>query len=160
MFRSPLFPAALLFVFAAGGAVPALADPCQGQPTGAKLTIIVDGVRNDQGLMTATVYPAEAGRFLKAKGEIAVWRVPAKAPSTEMCAWLPGPGAYAAAVYDDLNSNRRFDHSAIAPQEPYGFSNDPRLFLGPPSASAARFTVEGGETTIHIRLRYPSNIPG
>jgi uncharacterized protein (DUF2141 family) len=110
--------------------------------------------------MTATLYPPEAGKFLKAKGEIAVWRVPAKAPATAMCVWLPGPGDYAVAVYDDLNGNRRFDHSAIAPLEPYGFSNDPRLFLGPPSANAARFKAGAGETTIHIRLRYPSNVPG
>jgi uncharacterized protein (DUF2141 family) len=156
MIRTLLAPAALAVILAAGA--PAAAEPCQGEPTGTKLDILIDGVRSDQGLMTATVYPAEAGRFLKAKGEIAVWRVPAKAPSTPMCVWLPRPGAYAVAIYDDLNGNHRFDHSAIAPQEPYGFSNDPRLFLGPPSASAARFTVEGGETTIHIRLRYPSNL--
>ncbi len=157
MIRSMFAPAALAFAIA--GAAPAMADPCQGEPTGTKLTLMVDGVRNDQGLMTATVYPPESGKFLKAKGEIAIWRVPAKAPSTPMCVWLPKPGAYAVAIYDDLNGNRRFDHSAIAPQEPYGFSNDPRLFLGPPSANAARFTVAPGETTIHIHLRYPSNIP-
>jgi uncharacterized protein (DUF2141 family) len=76
-----------------------------------------------------------------------------------MCVWLPQPGAYAVAIYDDLNGNHRFDHTTFAPLEPYGFSNDPRLFLGPPSASAARFTAGPGETTIHIRLRYPPNAP-
>jgi uncharacterized protein (DUF2141 family) len=137
-------------------AAPALAQTCQGAPTPTRLDIVVDGVRSERGLMTATVYPPTSGAFLKAKGEIAVWRVPAKAPATQMCVFLPAPGAYAVAIYDDLNGNLRFDHSAIAPLEPYGFSNDPRLFLGPPSASAARFTAGPGATTIHIRLRYPA----
>jgi uncharacterized protein (DUF2141 family) len=117
---------------------------------------VVDGVKSERGLMTATVYPPTSGAFLKAKGEIAVWRVPARTPATQMCVFLPAPGAYAVAIYDDLNGNLKFDHSAIAPLEPYGFSNDPRLFLGPPSASAARFTAGPGATTIHIKLRYPA----
>jgi uncharacterized protein (DUF2141 family) len=149
-----------LMLLAVTAATPAFAQSCQGQPTATRLTIVVDGVRTDRGLMTATLYPPEPGKFLKAKGDIAVWRVPAKAPATAMCVWLPAPGAYAVAIYDDLNQNLRFDHTAIAPGEPYGFSNDPRLFLGPPSASAARFTAGPGETTIHIRLRYPANVPG
>jgi uncharacterized protein (DUF2141 family) len=152
---SKLLCAAMLL----GAGAPALAQRCEGQPSATKLEIVVDGVRTERGLMTATVYPPEAGKFLKAKGEIAVWRVPAKAPATTMCVWLPSPGAYAVAIYDDLNGNHRFDHTTFAPLEPYGFSNDPRLFLGPPSAAAARFTAGPGETTIRVHLRYPSNIP-
>jgi uncharacterized protein (DUF2141 family) len=133
----------------------ATAQTCAGQPTGTKLNIVIDGVRSDQGLMTATIYPPDDGKFLKANGEIAVWRVPAQAPTTEMCVWAPGPGPYDVVVYDDLNENHRFDHSAIAPLEPYGFSNNPRLFLGPPSAAAAKIDIVHGETTIHIQLRYP-----
>lgn len=137
-------------------AEPALSQACEGQPTGTKLTIVIDGVRSDQGQMTATLYPPENGKFLRTRGEIAVWRVPAQTPATEMCVWVPAPGPYAVAVYADLNGNKKFDHSAIAPLEPYGFSNNPRLFLGPPSAGAAKFDVTQGETTIHIQLRYPA----
>ncbi|HSZ50233.1 MAG TPA: DUF2141 domain-containing protein [Caulobacteraceae bacterium] len=138
-------------------AAPALAQTCMGQPTGTKLDIVVDGVRSDQGLMTVTVYPPESGKFLKANGEIGVWRMPSQTPSTEMCVWVPAPGPYAVAVYDDLNENLRFDHSLVAPLEPYGFSNNPRLILGPPSARAAKIDVAEGETTIHIQLRYPGS---
>ncbi len=156
MIRRVMFAALMLALAAA----PAATLACEGAPTATRLDIVVDGVRSDRGLMTATVYPPESGKFLKAKGEIAVWRVPAKATATAMCVFLPAPGAYAVAIYDDLNSNLKFDHSTIAPLEPYGFSNDPRLFLGPPPASSARFTVAPGGATIHIRLRYPSSIGG
>jgi uncharacterized protein (DUF2141 family) len=155
MIRATACTFALTLVLGAG---PALAATCAGAPSATRLTIIVDGVKSDRGLMTATLYPPDNDRFLKPKGEITVWRVPAKAPDTEMCVYLPGPGEYAVAIYDDLNSNLRFDHSMFAPLEPYGFSNDPRLFLGPPSVSAARFEAGPGETTIHIRLRYPNGV--
>ena len=138
-------------------AAPALAQTCMGQPTGTKLDIVVDGVHTDQGLMTITVYPPDRDKFLKANGEIGVWRIPAQTPSTELCVWVPAPGPYAVAVYDDLNENHRFDHTLVAPLEPYGFSNNPRLFLGPPSAGAAKIDVAEGDTTIHIQLRYPSS---
>ena len=126
-----------------------------GQPTGTKLNVVVDGVRTDQGLMTVTVYPPDRDKFLKADGEIGVWRIPSQTPSTEMCIWVPAPGPYDVAVYDDLNENHRFDHTLVAPLEPYGFSNNPRIFLGPPSAGAAKIDIAEGETTIHIQLRYP-----
>lgn len=134
----------------------AAAQTCAGAPTATRLDLIIDGVRADEGELTATVYPPSSSKFLKPGGEIAVWRVPAKAPMTQMCGFLPSPGSYAVVVYDDLNANHHFDHSAIAPLEPYGFSNNPRLFLGPPSVASARFAVPAGGRAIHIRLRYPA----
>ena len=137
---------------------PAVAQTCAGVPGPAKLRIEVEGVRSDQGLMTATLYPDDSAKFLRTNGQLVVWRVPAKAPVTQMCVWLPAPGRYALVVYDDLNFNHHFDHTAIAPLEPYGFSNNPRIFLIPPSADSTAFTVGPGETMLNIRLRYPGSI--
>lgn len=153
MSRSRLI--AVLSVCAGLLASPAIAQACMGDPSGTKLDIVIEGVRSDQGLMTVTVYPPDRGKFLKKNGEIGVWRTPSQAPSMEMCVWVPTPGPYDVAVYDDLNENHRFDHTLVAPLEPYGFSNNPRILLGPPSAGAAKIEVAEGETTIHIQLRYP-----
>ena len=127
---------------------------CRGEPSGVRLRIVVDAVRETRGLMTATLYPDDPTRFLKPKGEIAVWRTEATAPTTILCTWLPAPGRYAVAIYDDLNSNHRFDHTLFAPREPYGFSNNPHLFFAPPSARAASFEVGPGDTTVVIHLSY------
>ncbi|MDE2357139.1 MAG: DUF2141 domain-containing protein [Alphaproteobacteria bacterium] len=138
---------------------PSLAKPaCQGEPTGARLKVVVDDVRADQGIMTVTLYPEESSKFLRAKGELAVWRRPARAPSTTVCAYLPGPGRYAVVVYDDLNSNLHFDHTLFAPREPYGFANNPKLYFVLPSVHAVSFSAGPGETVIHIRLVYPANL--
>jgi uncharacterized protein (DUF2141 family) len=136
-------------------AAPALAEDCAGEPGSARLRVFIEGVRQDRGIMTATLYPDEPGKFLKSKGELAVWRVPAKSPVTNMCVWLPGPGRYAMVVYDDLNSNLKFDHTTFAPLEPYGFSNNPHLYFILPSAHSVSFAAGTVDTTIHISLKYP-----
>ena len=40
---------------------------------------------------------------------------------------------YAVAIYHDKNSNGEFDTFLSIPQEKFGFSNDAKVFFGPPS---------------------------
>ena len=126
---------------------------CEGTPSGVKLTVIVDGVRTQTGLLTATVYGPDRARFLKAAGSLLSARTPPQPPVTQLCLWLPHPGAYEVGVFQDLNMNQRFDHSGLK-LEPYGFSNNPHLFMAPPTLEAARFDAPAGETTIHVHLHH------
>jgi len=129
---------------------------CQGDPSDTKLHIVVQGVRKAEGLMTATLYGDDPAKFLKQAGELKVWREPAAAPETDMCLWLPGPGNYAVAIYHDNKSAMKFTRGALGmPNQGYGFTRNPRLFLGPPSLKAAIFPAAVGETTQVIKLRYP-----
>ena len=128
---------------------------CQGEPSDAKLRVVVEGVRNAKGEMTATLYGADPARFLKSKGELKVWRDPTHPPEQTLCVWLPGPGTYAVALYQDSKGNHHFDHGAFGPTEAYGFSRNPRLFFGPPSLGQTMFKAAEGETTVRVRLRYP-----
>jgi uncharacterized protein (DUF2141 family) len=129
---------------------------CQGDPSDTKLLVIVQGVRNDDGLMTATLYGDDPAKFLKTAGELKVWREPAAAPVTDMCVWLPGPGTYAVAIYHDAKRAMRFTRGALGmPNQGYGFTRNPHLFMGPPALHAASFSAEAGETTMMVKLRYP-----
>ena len=129
---------------------------CQGDPSDTKLHVVVQGVRNDDGLMTATLYGDDPVKFLRGAGELKVWREPAKAPVTEMCVWLPAPGNYAVAVYHDAKRAMRFTRGPLGmPTQGYGFSRNPHLFLGPPSLGATTFPAAAGETTVFVKLRYP-----
>lgn len=130
------------------------APPCEGTPGDTSLHIVIDGVRSNAGLVTATIYGDDEAHFLKAKGSLKVWRVPAAAPSTTMCIWLPKPGPYEVAAYHDANSNQKWDHSAFGYIEGFGFSRNPRIFLSPPKLAATRFQAGAGDTTIHIHLSY------
>ena len=63
------------------------------------------------------------------------------------------PGAYALAVYHDRNSNGKLDSNMLGiPLEPYGFSNNARGILGPPSFGEACFQVAGSNTRIEVHL--------
>ena len=46
---------------------------------------------------------------------------------------------YAVAIYHDKNSNNKFDTFLSIPQEKFGFSNDAKVFFGPPSFDEASF---------------------
>ena len=49
---------------------------------------------------------------------------------------------YAIAIYHDQNSNNKFDTFLSIPQEKFGFSNDAKVFFGPPSFDEAAFYLK------------------
>ncbi|MGI9169878.1 MAG: DUF2141 domain-containing protein [Caulobacteraceae bacterium] len=133
----------------------ARSQDCQGTPSNARLSLVIEGVRSDHGLMTASLYPDDKSQFLVKNGALKVWRDAAQAPETKLCIWLRGPGTYAVAVYHDANANRRLDLGVFGPTEAYGFSNNPRILFSKPSFDSVKFQAGAGETTIHIRLNHP-----
>ena len=132
----------------------AAAPTCEGTPSDTSLHIVIEGVRSDAGLMAATLYADDEAHFLKAQGSLKVWRVPAHAPTTTMCIWLPHPGNYEVAAYHDANSNLKWDHSSLGSIEGFGFSRNPTIFFSPPSIKATRFQAPLGDTVLHIHLSY------
>lgn len=132
------------------------AEACQGAPSSAKLDITVTGVREARGLMTASLYPDDPSQFLHKDGALKVWWAPATVPASRLCIWLKTPGVYALAVYQDLDSSHHFKVSRlVGPQEPYGFSRNPRILFSKPALSAVRFPAKAGVTTITVRLNNP-----
>ena len=62
------------------------------------------------------------------------------------------PGTYAIGIFHDANLNNRLDNYFFGvPREQYGFSNNARGFMGPPSVEDAAFSVEG-KTEVSIGL--------
>ncbi len=65
------------------------------------------------------------------------------------------PGTYALAVFHDENMNGTLDTNWLGmPTEGYGFSNDVKASLGPPSFAAASFAYDGRTLEMTIRLEY------
>ncbi len=61
---------------------------------------------------------------------------------------------YAIAIFHDKNSNNTFDTIFAIPTEKYGFSNNAKVFLGPPKFEEASIFVGENETVeILIELR-------
>jgi uncharacterized protein (DUF2141 family) len=65
------------------------------------------------------------------------------------------PGPYAIILFHDENGNGKLDKNALGvPTEPYGFSNNVRGFLGPPSFEEAVMKVNADDKAVRIVLIY------
>ena len=53
------------------------------------------------------------------------------------------------------NADGELNLGPLGPKEGYGFSNNVRPFLAPPSLESALFPVAAGDTRVTIRLHYP-----
>lgn len=129
---------------------------CTGHEGPVRLYVDVEGVKRAEGLIAVTLYADDSSRFLAKRGSLYVGRVPARAPKTTVCIYLPDTGVYALGVYQDADSDRRYDRSAVGlPKEPFGFSNDPAVFLGMPRFSSVRLSVPRNNMRTSVTLRHP-----
>ena len=63
-------------------------------------------------------------------------------------------GEYGIAVFHDENKNGKMDKNLLGiPQEPYGFSNNMRVILGPPQWDRSKFVVNGSTTEVSIEVK-------
>ena len=145
------------FAAIASAATPvAAAEECAGKPSEHRLTVSVSNIRAAKGEVAITIYPDDPKRFLAPKGKLLRERVPARAPTTSACFYLPAPGFYAIAVYHDANADEDFNRSVVGmPTEGYGFSNDAPTKVGLPGFNTVRFRVPAGASRTALRMRYP-----
>jgi uncharacterized protein (DUF2141 family) len=144
---------ALAFAGAASASVEIL--PCHGTPTPYRVLVTTQGVRTNHGYLVANLYGPDHHRWLADNGWLSVWRDPALPGDETMCLYLPAPGRYALVMFHDANADGDLNVGPFGPKEGYGFSNNVRPILAPPSLASALFTVAAGDTRITIRLRYP-----
>jgi uncharacterized protein (DUF2141 family) len=141
-------------------ALPARADDAPpacnpGDTAQVRLQVSVDGMRSTAGNITITIYPDDAAHFLDGKYKLARQSVPVTLPVTHACFAMAAPGFYAVALFHDENANGHFDTSMLGlPEEGYGFSNNPTLYVGPPSLAQARFAAHAGDNPVAVRLKY------
>lgn len=129
---------------------------CTGPASATWLNVVVEGVRNGNGLVAVTLYADDASKFLIKHGSLYVGRVDAKAGTTRACIFVPKPGVYALALYHDENANQIFDRTSVGfPAEGFGFSNNPPTLAGLPSFKSVRISVPKPGLTTHVSMKYP-----
>ncbi|MHA7870936.1 MAG: DUF2141 domain-containing protein [Hyphococcus sp.] len=123
--------------------------------TGAEneIRIVITGVEESVGLITADLYPDNEETFLRGIGRVKKVKYAARAPVTRFCMTTPEAGDYALAVYHDRNANGSFDKTGLGlPNEPWGISNNPRVRFAPPPVSKALFGVTENGAEVEIKL--------
>lgn len=143
-----------------GAAQPALAQSapqgCTGPASSTWIDVVVDGLRNGNGLLAITLYADNPRKFLVKHGSLYVGRVDAKAGTTTGCIFVPKPGVYAIAIYHDENGDEKFDRTGIGlPAEGYGFSNNPSTLAGLPTFKSVRLNIPRSGLVTRIHLKYP-----
>jgi uncharacterized protein (DUF2141 family) len=123
-----------------------------------ELTITVDNLRSDQGLLLLCVFSAESSDSASfpdcVKGR-PVRQGKAVIKGGKAVVSYPGlkDGVYAVAAIHDENGNGELDTNFLGiPTEGIGISNNPRLF-GKPHFSEARFEIKG-KTAIAVSVKY------
>lgn len=131
------------------------APACIGPASDTWINITVDRVRNSKGLITATLYPNEPKRFLVKNGSLYVASTPATSGQTRFCLFVPRPGTYAIAIYHDEDSSGTINRGGLfgIPSEAVGFSNNPTIFLGPPSLRSTLVKIDHPNQSITINVK-------
>ena len=130
--------------------------PASAQPPCPGIHVTILNIRNSTGAVACALFESQDGfpvEFLHTATRIMVLRI---RETQARCDFEDiAPGAYALAVIHDENMNGKLDTSWLGiPSEGYGFSNDVKALLGPPSFSAARFPYDGRNLDMTIRLEY------
>jgi len=131
-------------------------EPANTCPSwGAPIHVHVHGIRNAHGTVKAVLYGPEPETFLVKGKKADREREPAEEGSMTLCVAAQEIGQYAVVVYHDENDNHKFDRNWIGlPIEGFGVSNDPTLFLAPPSFEEAAFEVNGELTNVEVEIKY------
>ena len=133
--------------------LPALAfaqSPCPG------IHVNILNIKNSTGTVACSLFESPDGfphEYLRSATNVMVIKI-RKAQARCDFEDIP-PGNYAMAVVHDENMNGKLDTNLLGiPTEGYGFSNDPKGFIGPPSFSAASFSYNGENIDLTMSLHY------
>jgi uncharacterized protein (DUF2141 family) len=144
----------LLFAVLVFASLPAAGSAQSSSCPGIYIKIL--NIRNSTGTVACALFESPIGfpiDFLRYATNIMVIKI---RDTQARCDFLNIPaGTYALAVIHDENMNGKLDTNWLGiPTEGYGFSNDAKALLGPPSFSAASFLYDGQDLELTISLHY------
>ena len=119
-----------------------------------EIRILVSNIEEEKGTIHYGVYnnpklfPDESGKILGGFEEVS------KVIEDGLLIDDLEESNYAIAIFHDKNSNDEFDTFFSIPKEKFGFSNNARVFLGPPKfEDASIFVGQNSSVEIMIELR-------
>lgn len=120
----------------------------------ANFTVKVTGLRSSNGYVHIALYTIPKNY---PKGDAMMTRIVPASKSGGVTAQFSGlaPGTYAFAVYHDENGDNNFNRGFLGiPLEGYAFSNNAKVFLGPPSFKEAAVKLDGKGDEVDIVMSY------
>ncbi len=122
--------------------------------TGNDITVAVEGLRNDQGVVRCGLYNSPNG--FREPGKEFKGAVAKISGGKANCVFndVP-PGTYAAAVFHAEHNETQLETGMFGkPKQGYGFTRDAKGTMGPPSFNAAAYAYKGGASTWPVKIQY------
>lgn len=105
--------------------------------------VSLTGLRNTHGNVLACL-TANAAHFPDCGKDPRAVKISVKASAAgHFSMEAPASGTYAIAIIHDENANNKMDMRLFMPREGFGFSNNPKIRMGPPKFKSAQFGVSG-----------------
>lgn len=159
---------ALVFPLAAAAMIPSTPDlgkaeaQCRPNERGPAFDVEVAGLKDRSGKLKLEVYPANDKDFLADDNVLIMAgktfrRVEIPVPAggaPKLCVRLPGPGTYAVSLLHDRDGDRKFNWRV----DGIGFSGNPKLGWGKPSARSVATVAGSGLTPLRIVMNYRSGL--
>ncbi len=129
-------------------------EAARAVPPTAEVRLIVNGVRTGRGAVKIAIF-TDAAAFPDA--EHATQTISLDSSHATLLASLPIDSPFAAAVYQDINSDGTLNRNRLGiPTEPFAFSNDARGLRGPPTFAQA---LVSRPAEIDAPFSVPLNLP-
>ncbi len=127
-------------------------DSAALEKSAGSLSVCIDGLRSEGAILVA-LFAQQDGFPDKQRASRTLSAPVAKATAKLRIDDLQ-MGTYAIAVFQDLNADGVLNKGAFGvPSEPYGFSNNVRGRIGPPSFQAASFELDDMDRQVDITLK-------
>jgi uncharacterized protein (DUF2141 family) len=125
-----------------------------GAQSGNQISVPIQGLRNNQGLVRCGLY-ASADGFRQPGKQFRGVAVPiANQQATCVFDNVP-PGTYAVAVFHAENNETQLQTNFLGqPREGYGFSRNPSTTFGAPAFGDAAYAYPGGMTSWPVQITY------
>jgi uncharacterized protein (DUF2141 family) len=135
----------------AAGLVAVVAEAQQGNT----INVVVSGIKDNNGGIRCGLFNS-AATFPKDEQKVQGVEAPiANGQATCTFNNVP-PGTYAVAYYKAAPGQTKMKTGMFgSPQDPYGFSRNATIGMGPPSFDSAAYTYAGGNTTWPVTITYP-----
>ena len=130
---------------------------CFAQPTAqlGDIKVFVIGLHNNSGIVKIGLYNTKES--YSSRGLLPAFRsakVDAKEKGVEYTFFQVPYGEYTIKLFHDENINQKVDKNALGiPKERYGFSNNPKVFLGLPDYKKSKFVLASKEIVLAIKVK-------
>ena len=146
--QSRTLAAAIILAVALAGAA---AEAQQGNT----INVAVSGIRDSNGSIRCGLFNS-ASTFPKDGQEIQGVEAPIANGQATCTFTNVSPGTYAVAYFKAAPGQTKMKTGMFGmPQDPYGFSRNATIGMGPPSFNSAAYSFAGGNTTWPVTITYP-----